>query len=73
MSNRLSLVREVSGPISTSSGRSSPAGLVRAGKAACFAVDEFFYAWLSNAHTRTADAYRVDRILAWCEEGLQLH
>ena len=50
-----------------------PAVLVRAGKAACFTADEFFRAWLSNAHTRTASAHQVGRFLAWCEEeGLGL-
>ena len=51
-----------------------PAILVRAGKAACFAADEFFSARISNPHTRTAYAHQVSRFLAWCEEqGLELH
>ena len=51
-----------------------PAILVCAGKAACFAADEFFSARLSNSHTRTAYAHQVSRFLAWCEdEGLELH
>ena len=51
-----------------------PALLVRAGKAACFAADEFFSARLSNPHTRTAYAHQVSRFLAWCEDqGLELH
>ena len=50
-----------------------PAILVRAGKAACFAADEFFSARLSNPHTRTAYAHQVSRFLAWCEDqGLEL-
>ena len=40
-----------------------PGVLARAGKAACFAADEFFRAWLSNAHTRTAYAHQVGRFL----------
>ena len=48
--------------------------LVRAGKAACFAADEFFSARISNPHTRTAYAHQVSRFLAWCEDqGLELH
>ena len=40
-----------------------PAVLVRAGKAACFAADEFFRARLSNPYTRTAYAHQVSRFL----------
>ena len=51
-----------------------PALLVRAGKAACFAADEFFSARISNPHTRTAYAHQVSRFLTWCEDqGLELH
>ena len=51
-----------------------PAILVRAGKAACFAADEFFSARISNPHTRTAYAHQVGRFLTWCEDqGLELH
>ena len=51
-----------------------PAILVRAGKAACFAADEFFRARISNPHTRIAYAHQVSRFLAWCEDqGLELH
>ena len=51
-----------------------PAILVRAGKAACFAADEFFSARISNPHTRTAYAHQVSRFLTWCEDqGLELH
>ena len=51
-----------------------PAVLVRAGKAACFAADEFFSARLSNPHTRTAYARHVSRFLNWCEDqDLELH
>ena len=51
-----------------------PAVLVRAGKAACFAADEFFSARISNPHTRTAYARHVSRFLNWCEDqDLELH
>ncbi len=51
-----------------------PAVLVRAGKAACFAADEFFSVRLSNPHTRTAYAHQVGRFLARRkDEGLELH
>ena len=50
-----------------------PAILVRAGKAACFAADEFFSARISNPHTRIAYAHQVSRFLTWCEDqGLEL-
>ena len=46
---------------------------MKAGKAACFAVDGFFSARLSNPHTRTVYARQVSRFLAWCEDqGLEL-
>ena len=40
-----------------------PAILQRAGKAACFAADEFFSAKISNPHTRRAYARPVGRCL----------
>ena len=50
-----------------------PAVLVRAGRAACFAADEFFSARISNPHTRRAYARAVGQFLAWCEDqGLEL-
>ena len=50
-----------------------PAILQRAGKAACFAADEFFAAKISNPHTRRAYARPVGRFLAWCEaQGIEL-
>ena len=50
-----------------------PAILQRAGKAACFAADEFFAARISNPHTRRAYARPVGRFLTWCEEqGIEL-
>ena len=50
-----------------------PAVLVRAGRAACFAADEFFSAQISNPHTRRAYARAVSELLTWCEDqGLEL-
>ena len=50
-----------------------PAILQRAGKAACFAADEFFSAKISNPHTRRAYARPVGRFLTWCEaQGIEL-
>ena len=47
---------------------------MRAGKAACFAADEFFRARISNPHTRIAYARHVSRFLNWCEDqDLELH
>ena len=47
--------------------------LQRAGKAACFAADEFFAAKISNPHTRRAYARPVGRFLTWCEaQGIEL-
>ena len=45
----------------------------RAGQAAVFAAEEFYYGSIRNEHTRTAYRRAVDRFLAWCEErGLEL-
>ena len=50
-----------------------PAILQRAGKAACFAADEFFAAQISNPHTRRAYARPVGRFLTRCEaQGIEL-
>ena len=50
-----------------------PALLQRAGKAACWAADEFFAAQISNPHTRRAYARPVGRFLTWCEaQGIEL-
>ena len=47
--------------------------LVRAGRAARFAADEFFSARISNPHTRRAYPQAVGQFLTWCEdEGLEL-
>lgn len=45
----------------------------RAGQAAVFAAEEFFYGAIRNDHTRIAYRRAVDRFLAWCERrGLDL-
>lgn len=45
----------------------------RAGQAAVFAAEEFFYGSIRNEHTRTAYRRAVDQFLAWCEDrGLEL-
>ena len=45
----------------------------RAGKAACWAADEFFAAQISNPPTRRAYARPVGRFLAWCQaQGIEL-
>ncbi len=50
-----------------------PTLLVRAGRAACFAADEFFSAQISNPPTRRAYARAVSEFLSWCEaQGLEL-
>lgn len=50
-----------------------PLILARAGKAAVFAADEFFYGRLRNQHTRAAYLVAVKRFLSWAEDrGLEL-
>ena len=45
----------------------------RAGPAAVFAAEEFFYGVIRNEHTRAAYRRAVDQFLAWCEQrGLEL-
>jgi site-specific recombinase XerD len=47
--------------------------VLRAGAASQFAAEEFFYGEISNANTRAAYRYAVERFLARCEErGLEL-
>ena len=66
--------KNLDSPAETDLQKDFPAVLARAGKAACFAADEFFRARLSNAHTRTAYAHQVSRFLTWCEDqGLEIH
>jgi integrase/recombinase XerD len=45
-----------------------PELLRRAGKAAIFAADEFFYGRIRNPHTRAAYLHAVKRFLYWCDE-----
>ena len=50
-----------------------PEILLRAGKAAAFAADEFFYGRIRNEHTRAAYLVAVKRFLRWAEgRGLEL-
>jgi len=50
-----------------------PEILVRAGKAAVFATEEFFYGRIRNQHTRAAYLIALKRFLAWAEaRGLEL-
>jgi len=61
-------------PLRQSSGAIALPDIVRrAGQAAVFAAEEFFYGAIRNEHTRTAYRRAVDRFLAWCEQrGLEL-
>src|SRR5438105_9203741 len=50
-----------------------PEIISRAGKAAVFAADEFFYGRIRNEHTRAAYLIAVRRFLLWAEaRGLEL-
>src|SRR5579862_8882393 len=50
-----------------------PEILARAGKAAVFAADEFFFGRIRNEHTRAAYLVAVRRFLKWAEvQGLEL-
>jgi site-specific recombinase XerD len=50
-----------------------PEILVRAGKAAVFAAEEFFFGRIRNEHTRQAYLVAVKRFLAWAEaRGLEM-
>src|SRR5580704_19764855 len=51
-----------------------PEILVRAGKAAVFAAEEFFFGRIRNEHTRAAYLVAVRRFLRWAENrGLELN
>jgi integrase/recombinase XerD len=45
-----------------------PEILLRAGPAAVFAAEEFFFGTIRNANTRAAYLRAIKRFLAWCEE-----
>lgn len=68
------LVIASSGTVAAATASPALPGLVeRAGGAACFAWDEFFYAEHHNAHTQKAYLRAVWRFLAWCEgQGAEL-
>jgi len=60
-------------PLSEKSSVDLPAIVRRAGDAAIFAAEEFFYGEIRNEHTRSAYLHAVRQFLAWCEErGLEL-
>ncbi len=71
---RTELVKASSGSIVPTSGKTILPELVeRAGGAARFAWDEFFYAEHHNPHTQKAYQSAVRRFLAWCKgEGVEL-
>jgi site-specific recombinase XerD len=71
---RFELVRASSGSIQVASGKAILPELVeRAGGAARFAWEEFFFAEHHNPHTRRAYESAVRRFLSWCEgEGVEL-
>ncbi len=68
------LVKASSGSVQVASGKAILPELVeRAGGAARFAWDEFFYAEHHNPHTQRAYQRAVRRFLDWCEgEGVEL-
>jgi len=59
--------------VTISDGRGLPELVERAGGAARFAWEEFYYAEHPNAHTQRAYQSAVRRFLAWSEgEGVEL-
>jgi integrase/recombinase XerD len=72
MSTELVKASEVSVP-ATSGGQALPVLVERAGGAARFAWDEFFFAEHHNLHTQKAYMRAVKRFLAWAEgQGVEL-
>ncbi len=72
MSNELAKVSAASGPVIVVSS-SLPSLVERAGGAARFAWEEFFFAEHHNLHTQRAYESAVRRFLSWCEgEGVEL-
>jgi site-specific recombinase XerD len=72
MSTELVIASAVSVP-AVGGGQSLPVLVVRAGGAARFAWDEFFYAEHHNPHTQRAYERAVRRFLVWCEgQGVEL-
>ena len=71
MSTELVIASAASVP-ATGGGEKLPVLVERAGGAAHFAWDEFFYAEHHNKHTQRAYRSAVRRFLAWCEgEGIE--
>lgn len=67
------LVPNSGNPPSTG-GEGLPDIIRRAGKAAVFAAEEFFFGKLRNPHTRAAYLRAVKRFLAWCKKfDVELH
>ncbi len=67
------LVRRSTSHVLASSQPELPGIIERAGGAACFAWDEYFYAEHHNPHTQKAYMAAVKRFLAWCEgQGAEL-
>jgi len=67
------LVPASNNPPSTSA-EDLPGIIRRAGKAAVFAAEQFFFGKLRNPHTRAAYLHAVKRFLAWCEQfNVDLH
>ena len=72
MPNELVKASSVSVP-ATGGGQSLPVLVERAGGAARFAWDEFFYAEHHNPHTQKAYMAAVKQFLSWCEgQGVEL-
>ena len=73
MSTELVKASSVSVPAAWQPARSCRSLVERAGGAARFAWDEFFYAEHHNPHTQKAYMRAVRRFLAWCEgQGVEL-
>jgi integrase/recombinase XerD len=60
-------------PVQPAEAISLPDVVRRAGEAAVFAAEEFFYGAIRNEHTRAAYRIAVNQFLAWCgDRGLEL-
>jgi len=68
MGGELVLVQKDRAVVAAAEEQRLPALVERAGGAARFAWDEFFYAEHHNKHTQRAYQAAVRRFLAWCEE-----
>ena len=60
-------------PLSSLRGQALPEIIARAGQAAVFVAEEFFFGKIRNEHTRAAYLRAVKLFLAWCEgRGVEL-